>query len=344
MSGSGGEMTVGVAVLPSGRAELLGETLDSILAQGVRLEDVAVVDREEVSGAVPQVRRARCVAEVRGDALAFARAGDRFLPGKLERQLAALRDRPDAGLCFGGYRRRSEQDEALSEWRPSPEEPSVAELLAGAPALETSAVVIRRDAVRDDRLLDLVRTPGGDAVLWATIAEHRALVRIGEPLAEVLLDPRRHGLDPEARFERLLTIVSAPVCLRCGAAPALRRALLAGLYLERDAPARAGLPAVSHPGIDLWELAPREDPDALADFVRDLQWTLERQVEALAAERTSWPQGIVDPELPVEDPVVRAAELEEQMRWLHTEVAKRDRLVEELRAQLARQRPTEDPT
>lgn len=97
----------------------LAETLDSILGQTYRPLEIIVVDdgssdatAELAAGYAPRVTclrqdnrgaasaKNRGVAASRGEHIAFLDADDLWLPGKLERQAAWLRERPGFRLCL----------------------------------------------------------------------------------------------------------------------------------------------------------------------------------------------------------------------------------------------------
>jgi glycosyltransferase involved in cell wall biosynthesis len=108
-------------ILPVYNGErFLAEALESVLDQNVPDLDVLVVDdgstdgtpavlerfgsrirvvRQENAGV--SAARNRGLDEARGPFIAFQDCDDLWMPGKLERQLAALRQRPELDLCLG---------------------------------------------------------------------------------------------------------------------------------------------------------------------------------------------------------------------------------------------------
>ena len=111
---------VTVAIPTHNRADLVVEALDSVLAQEYADREVVVVDngstdeteqrltpyldrihyvRQENRGRAGS--RNRALAEASGEFVAFLDSDDLWLPGKLERQVAALDAMPDVGLVHG---------------------------------------------------------------------------------------------------------------------------------------------------------------------------------------------------------------------------------------------------
>jgi glycosyltransferase involved in cell wall biosynthesis len=100
-------------------APYLGEAIDSVFAQDHRPIELIVVDDGSTDGSAEiaqrysEVRyfyqdnagngaaRNRAVEAAKGDYFAFVDADDRFTPGKLERQIAALDRQPELDMVFG---------------------------------------------------------------------------------------------------------------------------------------------------------------------------------------------------------------------------------------------------
>jgi hypothetical protein len=251
-----------VLVLPGAEAEH-SVSIASVHAEGVA-ED-RVLDPDRASGALA------------GDAelIAFIRPGDRWLPGQLEAQRAALEATPEALLSAGRHRRRVSGDRDLGEYGLIAGPIEVAELALRCP-IEASAAAVRPSALDADRLADLAK-PGGDVALWCGCAAAGPVARVDAVLAEVRWDSGRHGFDVTARIERLRTLSQSPVGRSGPAAAAIRRELLARIYLEGGAPP------------DRFDAAELAGDDGLSGVVADLQWTLERQGRQLAALWSGWP-------------------------------------------------------
>ncbi len=106
------------------RADMLVEAVDSVLAQSYRPLEIWIVDdgSADETPAVADTLAADHPAEVvalhipnggpgvaretgrrraRGEFLQYLDSDDVLLPGKLERQVAALREHPESGVCYG---------------------------------------------------------------------------------------------------------------------------------------------------------------------------------------------------------------------------------------------------
>lgn len=225
---------------------------------------------------------ARSADDVLGaaDALAFVRAGDRLREGALRTRLRAFVARPGAVLSVAGYRLVDGEGSEIRVAAP-PLPPFHAHSLLLSPAVEASAVLVRSEAL-DQVALDLIARPHGDAVVWGRLAARFGLVPSSEIAADVRLDPARHGHAPAVRLAALLEFArSGELSTSQPDALVLRRELLRRLYIEPE-------PA-DPPSLDLADVF----SGAGAIVLADLQWALERQREALAAERVTWPRGIV---------------------------------------------------
>jgi glycosyltransferase involved in cell wall biosynthesis len=164
---------VGVIVPVHGFAPYLAETLDCVLGQSPPPAAVVVVDdasdeplelhpdhassctlvrRDECGG--PAAARASGLAALRASVslVALCDADDAWVAGKLAWQVAAMREFPDAGLCFGRALVVGADGRPTGErWNELPtglhSGPSLAaQLYAGNP-LPTSSVVLRRTAL-----------------------------------------------------------------------------------------------------------------------------------------------------------------------------------------------------
>lgn len=201
-------------VIPTYRpGELLAQAIESALAQGVPDTEIVVVDDaspaesrpllEELAGRYPirLIRREQNggpaaghntgIGQAQGEFVAFLEHDDLFLPGKLEKQLAALEAHPDWGACYCGYVEvglKGEQTGAPETLRREGDA-VLPELLARNFISSLSLVVARRACLLEAGGLDETFSVAHDYDLWLRIACSRW--RIG-PVPERLLGYRRH--------------------------------------------------------------------------------------------------------------------------------------------------------
>jgi hypothetical protein len=304
--------------------------------------------REEIARSVPlvgfglrepgelgDVGVARGAGEVLGTAevLAFVRTGDRLREGALTGRLRTFAARPEAMLSVAGYRLVA-GDGSEIRTAPPPLPPFEPHSLLLRPSVEASAVLARSQAL-DQTALDLIVRPHGDAVVWGRLAARFGLVPSSEIAADVRLDPARHGHAPGMRLAALLEFARAgELNTSAPEGVALRRELLRRLYLEPQPP--------DPPPLDLADTFTAAGAPVLAD----LQWALERQREALAAERVTWPQGIVAPEdettgptaLELLDAQMLTDELYHRMAGREAEIVRLTALLEQRESVIARLR------
>ncbi len=262
------------------------------------------------------------------DLLTFARAGDRLRPGALRARLAPMAAHPNAVLSIAGHALvNSEGVEVMTRHAPTLPLDRV-ELLLHA-HVEPAAVLVRAAAL-DAVALTLLLRPHGDAVLWSRLAQDHGLVPSGEIAANVQIDPERHGHAPQARVAALLESVASFDSADTVGQSTVRRELLRRLYLEPTVD--PALAALDLSNVFAQALGKRTDFDAL---VADLQWALERQRDALSAERTPWSRG----EVPVADALPDLADEELQdlrtkAEMLWHEILVRDATIRRLEAEL----------
>jgi glycosyltransferase involved in cell wall biosynthesis len=183
----------------------VGEAIDSVLGQNHRPLEVIVVDDGSTDAtadvvqsrgdAVRYVRQANAgpssarnhgVQLARGALVAFLDADDRWLPGKLARQIAALTERPELDGCLTHGRLFWDGDGAIaaeeSAW------PSERRIDTGG--LIGSTLVMRRRVFDTVGVFDPTLPHSGTAE-WFTRAREQGAVM--ETIAEVLIERRMHA-------------------------------------------------------------------------------------------------------------------------------------------------------
>lgn len=263
------------------------------------------------------------------DVVAFARAGDRWLPGTLAPRLRTLRAHPTAALSVAAHVLVDRNGApALTVSAPAlPLDP--VELLLRT-SVEPSAVLVRASAF-DAAALALLLRPSGEHVLWSRLARVHGLVRSSEVAAEVLLDPARHGFKHATGTAALRTaaIANATEPVEQPGAATLRRELLRRLYLD------AGKDEVE--STDLTALLGAAADERVRAVVADLQWALERARDALAAERVRWPEHVApDADAPDARADEELFDLRAAVRTMTAEVELRDTLLRRYEAEIVR--------
>jgi hypothetical protein len=298
-------------VVPCYNAErYLASALESALAQeGVALE-VLVADDGSSDGTTevlarysdrvqvlhqdhrgPSAARNACLQAARGDYVALLDADDRYRPGKLARQAAALDTRPDVGLVYTGWNVIDDEGSPLPDQGWSREEGDVRRRLLLGNLAHPVAVMLRRapaieaggfdESIQVNEDWDLFLRLALRGMRWTCIDEALSEYRVhgGQSHRRVRLvyETRLHIL------ERIFADPALPDELRATRGEAFHEAHLVGaaeLFAAGEvAEARAAFLA-----------AVRARPDSLADvatmrrFARLLQPT-GRQHQREAARR-----------------------------------------------------------
>lgn len=291
-------------------------------------EDGPAVSGSRLASATPKEVLARA------DVLAFARAGDRWRAGALEARLRPFNARPAAVLGVAGHVVVDVQGrEVLTVRAPMPSIDADELLLRRL--IEPAAVLVRSAAL-DTAGLELIAQAHRDALVWSRIVRAHGFVPSMELAAEIALDVERHGHAAHARLPELLAAIGdAEVSVGPGGST-LRRELLRRLYLEPQI-----APALE--AIDLSTLLGADSSPRLAAAIEDLQWTLERQFDALTVERLGWANGEIRPEdrIPQTTEVdLLDAQLKAEEFW--NEIKVRDAEIARLRMEIAHRDATID--
>jgi glycosyltransferase involved in cell wall biosynthesis len=211
-------------LIPAFNAErYLGEAIGSVFDQTHRQVEIVVVDDGSEDGTVAVARaygnrirfasqqnggigaaRNHAVRLAQGAHLSFLDADDRFLPDKLERQLAALAHDPGLDMVFGHIR------EFVSPELP-PEEQAALRPSPPAPFVAPNAMLIRRESFdRVGPFATDVRV--GEGVDWYARATEAGLK--GLTLPDIVLERRLHDSNTgirerDSRSDYLLVVRSA---------------------------------------------------------------------------------------------------------------------------------------
>ena len=202
-------------VMPTyNRLRFLPSTVQSIRSQTLRHWELIVADdgsdeqvrdylagleqdervralRLEHSGNPGKARNA-AIAVARSPLIAFIDSDDLWVPTKLERQLAVLRDEPASAWSYTAFVLVGADGSPLPSERDRPWTPYrghiFAEVVRGAASIRTPTVVVSTDLVREVGGFDEAIDCGEDYDLWARLALRSPACVVDEPLVEV----RRH--------------------------------------------------------------------------------------------------------------------------------------------------------
>jgi glycosyltransferase involved in cell wall biosynthesis len=132
------------------------------------------------------------IRHARGEFVALLDADDHWLPAKIERQVAVLRERPEIGFVSTAARVEAPDGTVLGSWDCPKIDGSMLKTLfmaAGAVAGSCSGVVLRRDLLSTAGLFDETLTGLEDTDLWMRLAVLSEYGCIEEPLTVITKYP-----------------------------------------------------------------------------------------------------------------------------------------------------------
>lgn len=202
---------VSVVIPAYNAAWCVRKAIDSVLAQGWRDFELIVVNDgslddtlavlqsygdaihivDQPNGGMSNARNAG-IRTARGEFLAFLDADDWWLPGKLGRQVALLRERPEVGFCSCAARVEDLQGKVVNLWGCPQWEGSFLVHLFGSSADvpgSCSAVLARRALVQQAGAFDETLRGAEDPDLWIRLAAISGYACLPEPMVIVLRRP-----------------------------------------------------------------------------------------------------------------------------------------------------------
>ncbi|HEX7051019.1 MAG TPA: glycosyltransferase [Longimicrobiales bacterium] len=196
-------------VIPTyNRLRLLRETIESVRAQTYAHWELIVVDDGSTDGTAeyvaglgdpkirlvgaersgsPAVARNIGIGHARGEYVAFLDHDDIWMPGKLEAQVAALANRPEADWCYTRLWQIDPAGRSLGQYDDSVPFGGAALLdaIGLKPGITTSAVVVRRALLERMGGFDPYLTGCEDLDLWIRLRRESEPVAIIEPLTRI---------------------------------------------------------------------------------------------------------------------------------------------------------------
>lgn len=186
-------------------ASFVGEAVESVLGQTLRVREVIVVDDGSTDGTLrvleafgkrikvlqqenlgPSSARNRGVKEAAGSLIAFLDADDLWLPTKIQTQTQALSEHPHAAfVCSDWYSGTTGTEERLSvlaSYDVSSREPSF-DLLLEENYVNTSTVLVEKSRVVAAGCFDENLRAAEDKYLWLSLLRCRNVVLCREVLA-----------------------------------------------------------------------------------------------------------------------------------------------------------------
>ena len=147
--------------------------------------------------------------------IAFLDDDDLWLPAKLERQVAFLRDHPACGFVHTGLVKIDAEGRALSTATPSSQQPLVGmcltRLLQGS-SIATASVVVRRATLGRERFHTALRN-AEDWDLWLRLAAQGPFGYVPEPLIQYRVHPSNKSRGEE-RMNRARAAILGRVIAR----------------------------------------------------------------------------------------------------------------------------------
>jgi glycosyltransferase involved in cell wall biosynthesis len=215
-NGADDDLPLVTVVTPSfNQGRFIRETIDSVLGQGYPAVEYLVMDGGSTDGTVDVLKdygeRIAWVSEpdggqsaainkgwrqARGTVLAYLNSDDTYLPGAVERAVAALRQQPEVDVVYGEGYHVDVAGRILDRY---PTEPFSPERLAEACFICQPTVFIRRRAAERVGYLDESLQFCMDYDLWIRLACVARFAHVPEYLATSRLHPDNKTLSQSAR-------------------------------------------------------------------------------------------------------------------------------------------------
>ena len=235
-------MLVSVAIPAFNGADYLREAIDSVLAQTYRELEVIVVDDgstdhtakvcasfgerikyvyQENDGTNGAGARAAAVRAATGEWVAILDQDDRWLPGKIEKQLAALRAMPEAEISFTGFRAIDAEGQPVDDPILTSPHGDVFHLLLSVNPYCASSALIKRTAI-EKYGIPAPRPGPADYEWWLHFGRHCQVAVVPECLTEYRTHAENYSGNMTRLAEQVLELLDRqtanlhPDCDECG--------------------------------------------------------------------------------------------------------------------------------
>lgn len=213
------------AIIPTyKRAALVSRSIDSVLAQTRPVDEVIVVDDGSPDNTAEVVAaygdRVRYVRQNNGglsaarntgvrvstcDWVAFLDDDDEWLPNKIEKQIEALEQTPDAVLCYTSLWCHG-IDGVIAELRPNPPNRLFPDIRLKTPFTPIS-VMVRKDVFNEVGGFNETLKCVEDWEFFIRLVPGRTVAMAGEPLVRVYMDPNSMSKQAKSMLDAELSIL-----------------------------------------------------------------------------------------------------------------------------------------
>ena len=165
----------------------------------------------------PGAVRNAALREATGEYIAFLDSDDLWLPRKLERQVAALRSRPDCCWSYTGSVAFDDTGQIKADYGPRPWTPyegAIFEhLVTGDAAVPTPAVLVERGLLCQVGGFDEQQRQFEDYDLWMRFALRSAVVLVNEPLTRIRVHQQHYSARGIPALENRQRLLGNAQCL-----------------------------------------------------------------------------------------------------------------------------------
>lgn len=254
-------MLISVAIAAWNGADYLREAIDSVLAQTHQPLEIIVMDDgstdhtaevcrsygdrvqylyQENDGTNGAGARAAAMRAASGEWIAILDQDDRWMPQKIEKQLAKLAEMPDAQMIFTGYRPIDDKGQVVGEPILTTPEGDVFHLLLTVNPYCASSALVKRTALQAFGLPE-PRPGPADYELWLHMARHGNAAVVPECLTEYRTHAENYSASMTRLAEGVLELLQRQQSQLHPDCPVCHKSLRSGLKHFRELAADAHL-------------------------------------------------------------------------------------------------------